>query len=167
MGAEPRRGQAHLGGDALHPPHGPAVLLCGVRDASPRTTCEWGLSPAEVRRIWGAMHFIRRTGLPCCYAVLGDSVLDMAEREARALFRAATSYIVQAQGRARLPQFWLRVFESTGGLHANLIFPASPTVAARFRRSRFGAYCGGKGLQEIGPTDEDWRTLVSYLATER
>src|SRR4051794_24838354 len=42
-----------------------------------RTACGWGLSPAEVRRLSGAMHFLHRTslrraGLPCWYVVLGD-----------------------------------------------------------------------------------------------
>src|SRR4051812_14786434 len=59
-----------------------------VRDLRPaRTSCGWGLSPAEVKRLSGAMHFLNRVGLPCWYAVLGDGVLDMAEIDARELFR--------------------------------------------------------------------------------
>jgi hypothetical protein len=151
------------------PPGCPSLY---VRDLRPtRTACGWGLSLAEVRRLSGTIHFLRRilrrTGLPCWYAVLGDGVLEMAEVDARELFRDAASYIVQAQGRAGHPQYWLRVLESSGGLHANLIFPASPVLADRFRRSIFGQYCSGAGLQEIGRSDKDWQALQSYLAKER
>src|SRR4051794_40780074 len=144
------------------------VVVRGARDLRPvRTACGWGLSPAEVQRLSGTIHFLRRAPLRCWGAVLGDDVPNIAEGAARGLFRDAASYIVQAQGRAGLPQYWLRVLESSGGLHANLIFPASPVLADRFRGSTFGQYCSGSGLQEISPSAEDWREVTSYLAKER
>jgi hypothetical protein len=91
----------------------------------------------------------------------------MSEPEARELFRDAASYVVQAQGRVGVPQYWLRVLEGSGGLHSNLIFPAPPIVADRFERSTFGQYCGGGGLREIGATCADWRKVTNYLAKER
>jgi DNA-binding transcriptional regulator YiaG len=138
-----------------------------VRDLAPRTARGWGMSSPEIKRVFGAMNFLRRTGLPCWYVVLGDSVLDKPEAEARAIFQEAASHLVQAQRRAGYPQYWLRVLESTGGLHSNMIFPASPEIAMRFKRSAFGEYCGGKGFQEIGATSHDWKHLASYLCTER
>src|SRR5215210_3704159 len=107
-------------GISTEPPSDPHERVAySVRDLEPRAACRWGLSPAEVRRISGSMHFLRRTGLPCWYAVLGDGVLDMSEAEARAIFSAATSYLVQAQAREGFPPYWLRVLESSGGLHSN------------------------------------------------
>jgi hypothetical protein len=44
-----------------------------VRDLDPaRTACEWGMSPSEVRRLAGTMHFLRTTRRPCYYAVNAD-----------------------------------------------------------------------------------------------
>jgi hypothetical protein len=125
------------------------------------------MSRPEIERITGGMHVLRALRIPCWYAVLGDRLLDKPEAEARDIFSGATSWIVQAQRRAGYPQHWMRVSESAGGLHANIIFPAPPEVAARFKRSAFGAYCQGNGFQQIGPTTRDWRNLASYLSGER
>jgi hypothetical protein len=113
------------------------------------------------------MHVLRALRVPCWYAVLGDGLLGKPEAEARDIFSDATSYIAQAQRRAVYPQHWMRVLEITGGLHANVIFPAPPEIAARFKRSAFGVSCQGPGFQQVGSTTRDWRTLTSYLAGER
>jgi hypothetical protein len=91
------------------------------------------------------LHFLNRTGLRCLWVVIGDSLLDLQEREARTVVRSFTSRIVKAQDMAGLPQYWLRVHESTGGFHSNLIFPATKEMrAAILRWEEFKDYLRGK-----------------------
>lgn len=157
------------------------ALPYSVRDPrAGRTVRWWGMSVEEVKRVAGTMMYLRGLGRPCWYAVLGDHLLDLPEAEARAIFSKATSLLVQMQARAGLKPYWLRVLESTAGLHANLIFPASDRVAEQFLNSKVGRYLGeirdrreqveGKlteGLQRIGNTDADWQKVTGYLTGER
>ncbi|MCJ2042531.1 hypothetical protein MKK55_26810 [Methylobacterium sp. J-059] len=115
------------------------------------------------------MVYLRGLRQPCWYAVLGDHLLDLPELDARAIFSKATSLLVQMQARAGLEPYWIRVLESVGGIHANLIFPASDKVAKQFLNSKVGPYLGevGKGLQQIRNTDADWRNVTAYLTGER
>ncbi len=66
---------------------GPVVRPFSVNDSLPRTSLGHGLSAHELRRISGAMHFLKSTGLLCAYVVLGDEILDLTEAPARASSR--------------------------------------------------------------------------------
>jgi DNA-binding transcriptional regulator YiaG len=132
-----------------------------------RTNCAWGMTRPEIERVKGAMVFLRRLRVPCWWVVLGDELLDMPEAEAREIFRDATSYLVQAQDRAGLPQYWLRVLESQGGLHSNIVFPATLEIVDRFKTGKFGRFAQGNGVQPIGRAAKDWNEVGNYLVKER
>jgi len=85
----------------------------------------------------GAFHYFKRQGLTYWWAVLGDDLLDLPEVEAREEVRKFTSSLVREQKRQGIPQDWVRVWETSGGLHANVIFPATPALIARLRRRDF------------------------------
>lgn len=131
----------------------------------PRTALEHGLSAEELQRISGGMHALKRTGHGILYAVLGDAVLDLPEAQAREVIRAFTSRIVRDQARAGLRPFWLRVMESGGGLHANILFVATPEMKRSLASSEaFKPYLKRKkAIQWV----DDFAGLASYLSKER
>jgi hypothetical protein len=128
--------------------------------------CGWRLSAEEIQRISGAMHFLERMGLPCLYVVLGDSLLNLPEPDARDIITEFKTRVVREQGRAGLPQYWLCVLESTEGIHPNLVFPATETMERSLRSSHaFGPYLrGADAIQSV----YDFEGLVRfYLTKER
>jgi DNA-binding transcriptional regulator YiaG len=144
----------------------PARPSYSVYDVAPRTTCGWGLSADELERISGSIHHLYRSSLPCLYVVLGDALLDMPEGEAREAIRAFTSRVVREQDRAGLPPYWLRVLESEGGIHANLVFPAT----AEMQRSLAASTAFADYLQRdnaIQPVYDFNELARVYLSKER
>ena len=132
----------------------------------PRTTRIEGLHADEIERISGAMHHLKRSGLPCAWAVIGDDALDLSEADAREIIRDFTSRIVRDQARAGLPQYVLRVMESSGGIHANFVFPATPNMQRRLAASTtFRAYL--KSNRAIQPVTDFERLVRFYLTKER
>lgn len=128
-----------------------------------------GLGEGELRLAVEAGHYLERLrhdGVPVVYAVLGDALLDLPEREARAVAAAFRARIVREQARANLPAVWLQVWEAASGLHANVVFAANPVIVAALRRSvTLKPYLRGENaLRECFDVD---RLVGSYLTKER
>jgi hypothetical protein len=70
-----------------------------------RTSFGHGLSEHELRRLANGLHFLKRYGEPCLWVVLGDSLLDLSEHDAREVVRTFTSQVTKAQKRAGLDQY--------------------------------------------------------------
>ncbi len=143
----------------------PEARPYSVYDCLGRTSLGHGLSEHELRRLANGLHFLERYGEPCLWVILGDGLLDLSEHEARKVVQAFTSQIVKAQKRAGLEQYWLRVHESTGGFHSNLVFPAYPGMDRDIRRwGTFADYLrSAKAIRSV----YDFDGLTDYLAKER
>jgi hypothetical protein len=92
-----------------------AMAAALVRGTLGRTACAWGLWPDEIRRMDGAFRYLKRQGLSCFWAVLGDDLLDLGEPEAREVVREFTSRLTREQKREDLPQSWVRVWVLQAG----------------------------------------------------
>lgn len=128
-----------------------------------------GLGEGELRLAVEAGHYLERLrhdGVPVVYAVLGDALLDLPEREARAAAADFRARIVRDQERARLPRLWLQIWEAESGLHANTIFVANGRIVAGLQRSvQFEPFLrGAKAIQECFDVD---RLVGNYLTKER
>jgi hypothetical protein len=130
-----------------------------------RTSLGHGQSEHELRRLANGLHFLKRYGEPCLWVILGDGLLDLSEHDAREVVRTFTSQVVKAQKRAGLEQYWLRVHESSGGFHSNLVFPAPQGMDSDIRRwEQFGDYLRRDDAVQLV---YDFNGLTDYLAKER
>jgi hypothetical protein len=136
-----------------------------VNHSIERTSLGHGLSEHELRRLANGLHFLKRYGEPCLWVILGNDLLDLSEHDAREVVRTFTSQVVKAQKRAGLDQYWLRVHESSGGFHSNLVFPAPQGMDSDIRRwEQFGDYLRrDDAVQSV----YDFDGLTDYLAKER
>jgi len=122
-------------------------------------------SEHELRRLANGLHFLKRYGEPCLWVVLGDGLLDLSEHDAREVVRSFTSQVTKAQKRAGLEQYWLRVHESTGGFHSNLVFPAPQGMDGDIRRwEQFEKFLRGDNAVQLV---YNFDGLTDYLAKER
>jgi hypothetical protein len=131
-----------------------------------RTTKRHGISGPEVARERDALHLLETSRMACFWAVLGDELLTLPVDESRAIIDAFTSRIVREQRKVGLPQYWLRLLECSSGLHANIVFPATPELVAKLRRSpQFQPYLqGSRAIQRVNNFDRLGRV---YFAKER
>ena len=111
----------------------------------------------------GAFRYLKRQGLPCYWAVLGDDLLGLLEAEARQGVRKFTSLLTREQKREDLPQSWVRVWETSGGVHANMIFPATPVLVSRVQCAFVDLLKSDGAVQPV----TDFRGLTCYLSKER
>lgn len=142
-----------------------SLIVCRERTVSRYNN---GLSKQEIVRFANTARFIERSGQPLHLAVLGDGLLDMTQAEARAVIDRFLAGVVKAQGRAHYPQYWLLIFETNGGLHANIIFVADKRMAQRLCRSFYrymrNGYGRGKAMQ---PVYDAIKLATRYLSKER
>lgn len=109
------------------------------------------------------MQFMDSKGLTFYWAVLGDEALDMEATNARKTSGEVKSWLVQEQGRSKIPQYWLEVLEVTGGLHSNLVFPANRKIVAKMRKKWPNLFKRKKSIRWV----YDWHRLAyGYLAKE-
>lgn len=158
---------ADKGLSAKQPDAAPRSLSIVVYDSKRlgRTTLGHGLSEHELKRLRNTMHYLKREGVPCLLVVLGDHLLNLPENRARACCQKFASRVVREQRRHGVPQFWLRVNESTAGFHANFIFTAHDGMEKTIRRWReFNPYMVGKKAIQVVV---DFEGLSNYLAGER
>lgn len=128
-----------------------------------------GLGEGELILAVEAGHILeklRHDGAMIVWAVLGDALLDYDERDARATANDFKTRVVRDQARAGLPRLWLQIWETEGGLHANVIFIANRGIITGLRRSaQFGPFLRGpKALQECFDVDS---LVGEYLTKER
>lgn len=133
-----------------------------------RTIAGHGMTQWERRRVVDALDFMhrRRADGHLLFATVGDAVLDLPSREARAVIQRFASQTVTYAKRAGLPPYWMVVLETEGGLHGHVVFVGRPTWADVFRAGAFAPYFErqeaiqpvpefdrptyGKGLQGLG-----------------
>lgn len=98
------------------------------------------------------------------WAVVADDVKSLPNGEARAVFSQVKTRIVRFQERAGLPQTWLGIYETKGGLHMNLIFigtvKIARSVACEFRQCFRSGYGKKRAIQRSYEPFE----LVRYTA---
>lgn len=129
---------------------------------------ENGLSKAEIKRCSNAAKFLERTNLPLFWAVVGDDTLSMRSGEARKEFDKFLRYLSQLQQRNGFPQFSITVFESSGGLHANIVFVGNEKIAKSLCRSFQNYMRSGYGHEKAMQPVTDIMWLVThYLSKER
>ena len=142
-----------------------SLLVCEGNTVSRHNN---GLSRKELHRLSGAARTMERSGHPLHWAVLGDELLNVPSAAAREQIDRFLSYLVKAQGRAGLPKYWTIVFETSGGLHANIVFVGDGRLAHRLRRSFPSLMKAGYGKgAAMQPVDDMIWLATHYLAKER
>ena len=125
-----------------------------------------GLSSGEVKRLNGLLHFLdglrRKNRDKIFCAVLGDELLAMNSSNARMLVSKFTSRLVELQSRAGLPQHWVLVWETSQGLHANIVFIGNESLSGKLERGFAHCMQGDKAMQLVAGMDR----LCRYLWKE-
>lgn len=146
----------------------PSLIVC--RETPRRTVSEYenGLSQDEIKRCNNASKFLERTKLPLFWAVVGDDTLNMQSGEARREFDRFLRYLSQKQERKGFPKYSITVLESSGGLHANIVFVGNEEIAKSLCRS-FGNYMrSGYGQSKaMQPVTDIMSLATHYLSKER
>lgn len=123
-----------------------------------------GLDPKELDRMTGAGHFMLTTGLQIRWFALADALLGLPVADALAARDKFLSRLVRLQKEAGLPQYYIDVRETTGGLHFNIVAVCTRKIAVKLQRL-FAAYLLGKDA--VCRVDDMDRLLRDYLAKER
>lgn len=149
---------------AAHPPAAPSISVMHSQVPLRPTALPHGISSAETRRIWTAVHELARHGHGLAWIVLGDGLLNLVEHEAREKLRRFESRLALDLGRAGFPVWRVTVIHSEPRFHANIVTFDYPAIE-RLRTSALFGDClqGKKAIQPVG----DLAQLVSYLAWER
>lgn len=132
-----------------------------------RTHDRFGLSSQEVWRVKNSINFFKTQRHRIACVTFGDELFQLPPAEANRIISKGCSWIVRYQMRAGLPQHWLRVIETTSGLHAHIAFPATPAIVKSLRGSRtFRPYLkdGEKAVQLH--TRRELDRLCGYLIQE-
>lgn len=108
--------------------------ICVKRQIS-RTTAPHGLTTAEVKRAFNATNCMAKQRRQIWFATLGDGLQDMDAGEARDRAAAFLKALVSEQKKHGLPQYWLQVWECSGGLHTHVIFIGNRRIIERLRNS--------------------------------
>ncbi|WP_166298295.1 hypothetical protein [Bradyrhizobium sp. 2S1] len=119
-----------------------------------RTVAPHGITGAELRRLSGAVHQMRKTGGELWWV----SAPKGSTRDGIAAVLKRISRLQSDQG---LPKYATSVFETRPAFHVHAIFVGNSSVAADLNRS---AVCRGCHIARV--TDADGLTK-KYLAKER
>jgi hypothetical protein len=128
------------------------------RQRNGRTTKPHGLSGPELNRLSSAVHFMEsRCPRPASLWWLTtesdtprDQIADIWKR------------ITRLQGKYDLPAWSVLVFETSGGIHAHIVFISIDDIGVSLRRAKkFGAAI------HVAPVTDAARLTNSYLAKER
>ena len=96
------------------------------------------------------------------WAVIGDDVLTQPSTESYKTFSKVKSRLVRLQERSDLPQYWCETFEVTNGLHDNLIFTGTASIAENLKSAFPDCFKGEKSIQLV----TDRKALETYLVKE-
>ena len=139
----------------------PSVRPLYVDRLLQRTTAPHGLTRPEIERIFGAAHSMASKRRHMWFATLGDGLQDMDAGEARRVVDTFLKTLVVEQRKAGLPQDWLLVWETIGGLHTHIIFIGNRRIVDIVQRSaRFGNHLRVRWVYDLPG-------LPTYLSKER
>ena len=132
-----------------------------------RTTAPHGITPEEVRRLSGGLYLLdkycrSKRNIKIYWAVIGDAVLEQPSEESYSAFSRVKSRLVRLQERNGLPRYWCETLEVTNGLHSNLIFPATASIAESLNSAFPDYFQGEKSIQLV----ENRKGLEAYLVKE-
>lgn len=133
-----------------------------------RTTAPHGITHHEIKRLSGAVFYIKKycrgkRSVRPYWAVIGDEVLNQSASQAHKTFSQIKSRLVRLQERGGLLQYWTDTKEITGGLHDNLVFPATAKMVECLKAGFPEVFQGEKSIQKISNNFD----VVSYIAKER
>jgi hypothetical protein len=123
-------------------------------DPLSRTVAPHGLTWPEIQRHNGAVHFLKPHWRKLWWVTTDKG-------SPRVLIAEVQRRITKQQRRHGLPAYHFTVFETSGGLHAHIVFVGNKHIARGLERSSFGA------VVRVGPVHDPARLSREYLAKER
>ena len=131
-----------------------------------RTCKSHGITQHELRRLSGAMHFLRgHYELWTC--AIGDHALRVENETTCKLADEVKSLLVRHQDRAGLPLYWIEVIEVSPHRHSHLVFVGSKEIGDALHAAFPSLFVSGVGKGKAIARVHDQRGLVDYLSWER
>lgn len=131
-----------------------------------RTCTAHGITQHELRRLSGAMHFLRgRYELWTC--AIGDNALDVENEATCKLADEVKSLLVRHQDRASLPLYWIEVIEVSPHRHSHLVFVGSKKIGDALHAAFPSLFASGVSRGEAIQPVYDQLGLVAYFSKER
>ena len=144
----------------------PSIVISRERQPKARrqpeaTASPYGMTPAELKRLSAACHYVRRQGAGL---FVSTSCQGASEAEVAALVRSVRSDLAKYQRDAGIARFAIDVRQCTPGPHAHIlsVWPTAKHRDEVIRRLRNSRYSEKIWVRDV----YDWNGLVGYLATE-
>ena len=126
-------------------------------DSLSRTVAGHGLTGAEIKRLNGAIYFLKKNGL---WKRLWLATTDKGS--SRSVIADVQKRITKLQVTERLPPYNVTVFETSGGQHTHTVFVGNRAMAHQLRASKlFGEVIDVREIHDPEGLSND------YLAKER